>query len=111
MEPHQRIAALPIELESDDFARFRRSTALRGNVQYAVRRAAFARISYGYAITVGSDQGPDIAGLSATQGIEERPIKLQAFLVARRDSSRSRPEIGILAKEQTGHRSSIPEFA
>ncbi len=71
-------------------------------MKHAARGLALAGIGDGDPLAVLTNQHPAIAGLAASEGIEDRPIELDPALANRDDTRRGALEIGIVPEQKLG---------
>jgi hypothetical protein len=77
MQPHERVAALPIDLEIDRFPDFRKSRWGRGYMDHTVQHVSLAGIHYRDAFSTATNEISRIAWLTATQGVEDGSVQLK----------------------------------
>src|SRR5439155_21143157 len=102
VQPHQRIAAPPVDLERQRLSDFRRRYRRRGNVQYRVDRLALARIGDHDALAVRPYQYTRVSWLAAAQRVEDRPVELDAALVHRDDLRVRGLQVSVVPEQKLG---------
>src|SRR5204862_5424335 len=99
VQPHQPMAALPVELRLKRAPHDGRGTGLE-HVKHTVARRAFARVEH-----APWAQAPAVARLAAAQRLEHRAVQLHCLAVDRDDGGFTGFEVRLLAKEKLGHQS------
>src|SRR6185312_5822338 len=87
-------------------ARLGQRRARRRNMQHLIEAVALARVDDGDAAPVGEAELAGIAGLTAALRIEHRTIEAYAALVDGDDARLAGGQVGVVAEQQLGHRSS-----
>src|SRR5687768_13951935 len=100
MQAHERVAALPIDLERERLADLGLRHARRGDVHHAFRRIALACIGDGDALAACTQERAGIPDLTAAHWVEERAIELDTSFVDGDHACARAFQIGVVSEEE-----------
>ena len=81
VQTHQRVTTLPVDLQRDKLADLRTRHARRRNVLYISPGTALACVNDRNVLPAWTNQDAAVAGLTPSQWVEIRPVKLDSALV------------------------------
>ncbi len=100
VQPHQPVAALPVDFKRNGLPRLGRRAAGGEQVQHALGAVTLARVGDQEPLAARAHQRPAVAGLAAAERIEHRAVELDAALAHGEYARRGRFQIGVVAEEQ-----------
>ena len=102
VQPHERIASRPVDLEREALANLGERAAGRDEMGNGARCRALARVGHGDLLAVLADELADVARLSAAERIEDRPVELDLAVLHADDPRCGGFQVRIIAKQEFG---------